>query len=36
MAGLKPASLQAMLPGSDGHGLGLERLSDLGDRDVSG
>ena len=38
MAGdvLKPASLQAMLPGSDGHGLGLERLSDLGDRDVIG
>ena len=38
MAGdvLKPASLQAMLPGTDRHGLGLERLSDLGDRDVIG
>ncbi len=38
MAGdvLEPASLQVMLPGTDGHGLGLEHLSDLGDRDVIG
>jgi D-alanyl-D-alanine carboxypeptidase len=38
MAGdvLKSASLQAMMPGADGHGSGLERLSDLGDRDVIG
>ena len=38
MAGdvLEPASVQAMLPAADGHGLGLDRLSDLGARDVIG
>ncbi len=38
MAGdiLSRASLQSMLPGGDGHGIGLERLSDLGNRDVVG
>lgn len=30
------SSLEAMRPGADGHGLGLERLGDLGDRDVIG